>query len=188
MISCNESLLKQGTSSNKFGISLSKHTRFSIQFIVHVYWWNVLIITVYILDAYLYNTNINGSTRIFNYAICFFSACFSVACFFFFQGELKVATIENVFAIIKGREEPDRYVLLGNHRDAWTYGAVDPNSGTAALLDIAGRFSILLRLGWTPRRTIILCSWDAEEFGMVGSSTNLMCIMVNHFHHVIIGY
>ena len=118
----------------------------------------------------------------------FFQCMFQCGLFFFFQGELKVATIENVFAIIKGREEPDRYVLLGNHRDAWTYGAVDPNSGTAALLDIAGRFSILLRLGWTPRRTIILCSWDAEEFGMVGSSTNLMCIMVNHFHHVIIGY
>jgi len=105
-----------------------------------------------------------------------------------FQGEMKVATIENVFAIIKGREESDRYVLLGNHRDAWTYGAVDPNSGTAALLDIARRFSILLHLGWTPRRTIILCSWDAEEFGMVGSSTNLAFIMVNHFHYVATGF
>ncbi|XP_027934607.1 probable glutamate carboxypeptidase AMP1 [Vigna unguiculata] len=89
---------------------------------------------------------------------------------FTYQGEMKVATIENVFAIIKGREESDRYVLLGNHRDAWTYGAVDPNSGTAALLDIARRYAILLRLGWTPRRTIILCSWDAEEFGMIGST------------------
>ncbi|XP_027364285.1 probable glutamate carboxypeptidase AMP1 [Abrus precatorius] len=89
---------------------------------------------------------------------------------FTYQGEKKVATIENVFAIIKGLEEPDRYVLLGNHRDAWTYGAVDPNSGTAALLDIARRYSILLRLGWSPRRTIILCSWDAEEFGMIGST------------------
>ncbi|RDX96874.1 putative glutamate carboxypeptidase AMP1, partial [Mucuna pruriens] len=89
---------------------------------------------------------------------------------FTYQGEMKVATIENVFAIIEGREESDRYVLLGNHRDAWTYGAVDPNSGTAALLDIARRYSILLRLGWTPRRTIILCSWDAEEFGMIGST------------------
>ncbi|KOM34048.1 hypothetical protein LR48_Vigan02g019800 [Vigna angularis] len=89
---------------------------------------------------------------------------------FTYQGEMKVATIENVFAIIKGREESDRYVLLGNHRDAWTYGAVDPNSGSAALLDIARRYAILLRLGWTPRRTIILCSWDAEEFGMIGST------------------
>lgn len=84
-----------------------------------------------------------------------------------------MATIENVFAVIKGSEEPDRYVLLGNHRDAWTYGAVDPSSGTAALLDIARRFSVLLGLGWKPRRTIILCSWDAEEFGMVSSNSFL---------------
>ncbi|CAJ1880867.1 unnamed protein product [Sphenostylis stenocarpa] len=89
---------------------------------------------------------------------------------FTYQGEKKVATIQNVFAVIKGSEEPDRYVLLGNHRDAWTYGAVDPSSGTAALLDIARRFSVLLGLGWKPRRTIILCSWDAEEFGMIGST------------------
>ncbi|KAK7284739.1 hypothetical protein RJT34_19492 [Clitoria ternatea] len=89
---------------------------------------------------------------------------------FTYQGEKKVATIQNVFAVIKGSEEPDRYVLLGNHRDAWTYGAVDPSSGTAALLDIARRFSVLLGSGWKPRRTIILCSWDAEEFGMIGST------------------
>ncbi|KAL6894218.1 hypothetical protein ACP4OV_008316 [Aristida adscensionis] len=67
-------------------------------------------------------------------------------------------------------EEPDRYVILGNHRDAWTYGAVDPNSGTAALLDIARRLGIMLQSGWKPRRSIILCSWDAEEFGMIGST------------------
>lgn len=78
-------------------------------------------------------------------------------------------TIQNVFAVVRGSEEPDRYVLLGNHRDAWTYGAVDPNSGTAALLDIARRYALLRRFGWQPRRTIILCSWDAEEFGMVGN-------------------
>ncbi|OVA00857.1 Transferrin receptor-like [Macleaya cordata] len=89
---------------------------------------------------------------------------------FTYQEEKKVATIHNVFAVIRGWEEPDRYVLLGNHRDAWTYGAVDPNSGTAALLDIAHRYAHLMRLGWAPRRTIILCSWDAEEFGMVGST------------------
>jgi N-acetylated-alpha-linked acidic dipeptidase len=93
-----------------------------------------------------------------------------------FQGEKKVATIQNVFAVIKGSEEPDRHVLLGNHRDAWTYGAVDPSSGTAALLDIARRYSILLHSGWKPRRTIVLCSWDAEEFGMVGSISFLTCL------------
>ncbi|KAH9674175.1 putative glutamate carboxypeptidase AMP1 [Citrus sinensis] len=87
-----------------------------------------------------------------------------------FQGKKKVATIHNVFAVIRGLEEPNRYVLLGNHRDAWTYGAIDPNSGTAALLDIARRYALLMRLGWSPRRTIIFCSWDAEEFGMIGST------------------
>ncbi|KAK8673095.1 hypothetical protein V6N13_111451 [Hibiscus sabdariffa] len=87
-----------------------------------------------------------------------------------YEGEKKLATIYNVFAVIRGLEEPDRYVLMGNHRDAWTYGAVDPNSGTAALLDIARRYALLMRKGWKPRRTIIFCSWDAEEFGMIGST------------------
>lgn len=89
---------------------------------------------------------------------------------FTYQGERKMATVHNVFAVIRGSEEPDRFVLLGNHRDAWTYGAVDPNSGTTALLDIARRYALLMHLGWNPRRTIILCSWDAEEFGMIGST------------------
>uniref|UniRef100_A0A1J3DE51 glutamate carboxypeptidase II n=1 Tax=Noccaea caerulescens TaxID=107243 RepID=A0A1J3DE51_NOCCA len=87
-----------------------------------------------------------------------------------YQGEMKMKKIHNVMATIRGSEEPDRYVILGNHRDAWTYGAVDPNSGTSALLDISRRFSLLLKSGWRPRRTILLCSWDAEEFGMVGST------------------
>lgn len=85
----------------------------------------------------------------------------------FFKEDRKLAKIQNVFGIIRGSEEPDRYIILGNHRDAWTFGAVDPNSGTAALLDVARRYGSLLRSGWRPRRTIILCSWDAEEFGMV---------------------
>ncbi|XP_076954931.1 putative glutamate carboxypeptidase AMP1 [Bidens hawaiensis] len=89
---------------------------------------------------------------------------------FTYQGENKVAVIQNVFGVIKGSEEPDRFVVLGNHRDAWTYGAVDPNSGTAVLIDIARRYSLMMRMGWNPKRTIYLCSWDAEEFGMIGST------------------
>lgn len=81
--------------------------------------------------------------------------------------ELRLAAIQNIFGIIRGSDEPDRFVILGNHRDAWTYGAVDPNSGTAVLLDIAHRFGVLVHSGWRPRRTIVLCSWDAEEYGMV---------------------
>ncbi|MQL95092.1 hypothetical protein Taro_027755 [Colocasia esculenta] len=89
---------------------------------------------------------------------------------FTYEGENKLATIRNVFGVVPGREEPDRYVLLGNHRDAWTYGAIDPNSGTATLLEVARRLGTLLSEGWRPRRTIVLCSWDAEEFGMIGST------------------
>ncbi|KAH7651215.1 N-acetylated-alpha-linked acidic dipeptidase protein [Dioscorea alata] len=87
-----------------------------------------------------------------------------------YVGNETLATIENVFAVIEGEEEPDRYVLLGNHRDAWTFGAVDPNSGTAALLEIAQRLSRMQKRGWRPRRTIILCNWDAEEYGLIGST------------------
>ncbi|KAJ7548570.1 hypothetical protein O6H91_07G017500 [Diphasiastrum complanatum] len=81
-----------------------------------------------------------------------------------------VLPIRDVFAVIKGSEEPDRYVILGNHRDAWTFGAVDPNSGTASLLELSQRLSKLLKCGWRPRRTIVLCNWDAEEYGLIGST------------------
>ncbi|CAA6662820.1 unnamed protein product [Spirodela intermedia] len=94
----------------------------------------------------------------------------SVLVNFTYEGVSEMETIRNVVGVITGELEPDRYVLLGNHRDAWTYGAVDPNSGTAALLEVARRLGLLLREGWRPRRTIVLCSWDAEEFGMIGST------------------
>ncbi|TVU35164.1 hypothetical protein EJB05_17041 [Eragrostis curvula] len=89
---------------------------------------------------------------------------------FTYIGNDTLATIENVFAVIEGKEEPDRYVIIGNHRDAWTFGAIDPNSGTAAMLEIAERLSKLQKRGWRPRRTIIICSWDAEEFALIGST------------------
>uniref|UniRef100_A0A0D9ZE76 glutamate carboxypeptidase II n=1 Tax=Oryza glumipatula TaxID=40148 RepID=A0A0D9ZE76_9ORYZ len=101
---------------------------------------------------------------------------------FTYQEDRKMGMIQDIFAIIKGYEEPDRYVILGNHRDAWTYGAVDPNSGTSALLDIARRLGIMLQSGWTPRRTIILCSWDAEEFGMF-SKISFICVPFISFLH-----
>ncbi|CAA6675310.1 unnamed protein product [Spirodela intermedia] len=82
----------------------------------------------------------------------------SVLVNFTYEGVSEMETIRNVVGVITGELEPDRYVLLGNHRDAWTYGAV------------ARRLGLLLREGWRPRRTIVLCSWDAEEFGMIGST------------------
>lgn len=78
--------------------------------------------------------------------------------------------ITNVIARIPGSVEPDRWVILGNHTDAWTPGAVDPNSGTAALIETARSLSAALKAGWKPRRTILLCAWDAEEYGLVGST------------------
>jgi N-acetylated-alpha-linked acidic dipeptidase len=78
--------------------------------------------------------------------------------------------IWDVIARIDGSPEKDRWVVMGNHRDAWVFGAVDPNSGTATMLETARAFGQLLKNGWQPRRTIILCSWDAEEYGLIGST------------------
>ncbi|MGH9903794.1 MAG: PA domain-containing protein, partial [Pyrinomonadaceae bacterium] len=71
--------------------------------------------------------------------------------------EFVTRSIWNVEARVEGGDEPGRWVLLGNHRDAWTFGAVDPNSGTAAMLEIGRALGRLLGGGWKPRRTIILC-------------------------------
>ena len=75
----------------------------------------------------------------------------------------------NVIGYIRGSVEPDRYVLFGNHRDAWGYGAVDPSSGTAQLMEVARIFGTLIEKGWKPRRTIVFASWAAEEYGLEGS-------------------
>ncbi len=84
--------------------------------------------------------------------------------------DYKVRKIWNVISRIDGADEKDRWVIMGNHRDAWTFGAVDPNSGTTAMLEAARGFGQLLKSGWKPRRSILLCSWDAEEYGLVGST------------------
>ena len=79
-------------------------------------------------------------------------------------------TIWNVIGKIPGTEWPDESVIAGNHRDAWVYGAVDPNSGTAAMLESVHGIGELLKSGWKPKRTVIFASWDAEEQGLVGST------------------
>jgi N-acetylated-alpha-linked acidic dipeptidase len=84
--------------------------------------------------------------------------------------DYQVRKIWNVISRIDGDEEKDRWVIMGNHRDAWTFGAVDPNSGTTAMLEAARAFGSLLKDGWKPRRTIVLCSWDGEEYGLLGST------------------
>lgn len=76
--------------------------------------------------------------------------------------------IYDVIARIPGTG--DQLVVAGNHRDAWTPGAVDPNSGTAAMLEAARSLGAAVKAGWKPKRTILFCSWDAEEYGLVGST------------------
>jgi len=79
-------------------------------------------------------------------------------------------TIWDVIGRVRGGQSPDMWVVAGNHRDAWVYGAVDPNSGTAAMLEAVHGFGELLKSGWKPKRTIVFGSWDAEEQGLIGST------------------
>lgn len=79
-------------------------------------------------------------------------------------------TIWNVVGTIKGSTYPDEWVIVGNHRDAWVYGATDPNSGTAAMLESVHGIGALLKHGWKPKRTILFASWDGEEEGLIGST------------------
>ena len=80
-----------------------------------------------------------------------------------------VTNIWNVIGTIEGKIEKDRYIIVGAHRDAWTFGSGDPISGTSTLLETARVFGILLSNGYQPRRSIVFCSWDAEEYGLIGS-------------------
>jgi N-acetylated-alpha-linked acidic dipeptidase len=76
----------------------------------------------------------------------------------------------NVIGIVNGTIS-DEVVILGNHRDAWIAGgAVDPNSGSAAMNELIRSFGLALQAGWKPLRTIVFCSWDGEEYGLLGST------------------
>jgi N-acetylated-alpha-linked acidic dipeptidase len=79
-------------------------------------------------------------------------------------------TIRNVIARLRGTDEPARQVLLSNHYDAWIYGAVDPSSGTATMLEIGRALGRLASEGLRPRRTITIAAWDAEEYTLTGST------------------
>uniref|UniRef100_A0A4W5NUP2 Aminopeptidase NAALADL1 n=1 Tax=Hucho hucho TaxID=62062 RepID=A0A4W5NUP2_9TELE len=82
----------------------------------------------------------------------------------------QVTRIYNVIGRLRGAVEPDRYVILGGHRDAWVFGGIDPVSGAAVVHESVRSAGKLLRKGWRPRRTIVFASWDAEEFGLLGST------------------
>lgn len=79
-------------------------------------------------------------------------------------------TITNTFGTLRGSEWPDEMVLVGGHRDAWGPGAADNVSGVVSILEAARVLGEAARRGYRPRRTIVFATWDAEEWGLMGSS------------------
>ncbi|KAI0907148.1 PA domain-containing protein [Ustulina deusta] len=86
------------------------------------------------------------------------------------QDENEKQKIWNIYAKIDGIEQAEKSIIIGNHRDAWAFGASEPNSGTAIMLDVARVFGELAAKGWRPLRSIEFMSWDAEEYNMIGST------------------
>ncbi len=82
----------------------------------------------------------------------------------------QVRPLYNVIVRIPGTEYPDQWIIHGNHHDAWVNGASDPTSGNVALMETARGLAELLKTGWKPRRTIVIASWDGEEWGLLGST------------------
>ncbi len=81
-----------------------------------------------------------------------------------------VVPVLDVIATLKGSEFPDQWVMRGNHYDAWVNGAIDPITGQASMLAEAKAIGLLAKQGQRPQRTIVFCSWDGEEEGLVGST------------------
>lgn len=86
------------------------------------------------------------------------------------RGEAAYHPAFNTIAAIPGSEWPDEWVIVGSHRDAWGPGAVDNVSGTASVVEAARAFAVAAEQGFRPRRTIVFATWDAEEWGILGST------------------
>ncbi len=86
------------------------------------------------------------------------------------QSNWDIKPLYDVIVRIPGSENPDEWIVRGNHHDAWVNGAEDPISGTVALMEEARGLSLLLKQGWKPKRTIVYCVWDGEEAGLLGST------------------
>ena len=81
-----------------------------------------------------------------------------------------IKPIWNTYGIIRGTDFPDEIVVIGAHRDAWSPGAADNVSGTVSVVESARAVAAQMQTGWRPRRTLVFATWDAEEWGLVGSS------------------
>lgn len=104
------------------------------------------------------------------------------------QDEFDQQPIWNIYGKIEGIEQKGKSVILGNHRDAWAFGATDPHTGTAIMIEVARIFGDLLTKGWRPLRTIEFMSWDGEEYNLIGSTefveNNLENLRRNAFAYV----
>lgn len=89
------------------------------------------------------------------------------------QDEADKERIRNVLGRIDGVEAFAKELYVGNHRDSWCFGSVDPGSGTAVFLEVIRVFGELVSLGWRPRRTIVFASWDGEEYNLIGSTEHV---------------
>jgi N-acetylated-alpha-linked acidic dipeptidase len=86
------------------------------------------------------------------------------------KSDWSLKSIYDVIATIKGAQEPDRWIVRGNHHDGWVFGAWDPLAGMIAELGEAKAIGSLVKTGWKPKRTIVYASWDGEEPGLLGST------------------
>ena len=86
------------------------------------------------------------------------------------RGARAMHDIFDTFAAVRGSRWPDQWVVIGGHLDAWTPGAEDNVSGSVVVLEAARAFAQLAREGIRPARTVIFATWDAEEWGLIGST------------------
>ncbi|KAE9984673.1 hypothetical protein BLS_001668 [Venturia inaequalis] len=89
------------------------------------------------------------------------------------QDEVEKQRIVNVIGRYEGVEQKAKKVVVGNHRDSWCFGAGDPGSGTAVMLEVIAILGTLREQGWRPLRTIEFASWDAEEYNLIGSTEHV---------------
>lgn len=75
----------------------------------------------------------------------------------------------NVIGVIEGTDFPDEYVIMGGHLDAYDVatGGVDDGSGVSPAMEAA---RLIMEAGGKPKRTILVCLWAGEEFGLYGST------------------
>lgn len=104
------------------------------------------------------------------------------------QDEVEQQPIWNVYGKIVGMEQSAKSIILGNHRDAWTFGSTDPHTGTAIMIELARILGDLVKRGWRPLRTIEFMSWDAEEYNLIGSTEyvekNLESLRANAYAYI----